>query len=268
MKSFTRFSRRFFLRALVVSAVLALTFGSDVRAEVIAFWRFESAGSFLTDSSGNGHTLANGAGGLAATPSGDVGTGGGSGSALFDGGDVMNTLASLDLTPYRHLKISWMQKQTALGGVKVLFEHTTNYNNTDGAFLATVNSDLGGSNPATQGYFILNAVGANNSDLYTQSPNNWISMVADINLDSTGGAIVRLFDGNNNPIGTDRDTGSSPSGFINDTLFIGARGPTASIGFVGNIDELKIESIPEPSTWVLLTLGLPVLLRLRLRAAR
>jgi hypothetical protein len=141
--------------------------------------------------------------------------------------------------------------------VRAVFEHSANYNATDGAFLATVNSDLGGSNPATQGYLSLNAAGANNSDLYTQTSGTWQKIVAEIDLDETpAGRIVRLFDENDNLIGTDRDTGPAPGGFISDTFFIGARNTTASIGFLGNIDELKIEAIPEPSALALAIVAL------------
>lgn len=250
-----------FKRLVLGGVALVLVITSSSRAEVIAFWRFESATTFLDDSSGHGHTLLNGGGSLDATFSTDVGTGGGSGSASFDGGDVLRTAATLDLTPYRHLRISWLQKQTASSGVKVVFEDTTNFNSTDGAFLSAVNSDLSGTDASTTAYVNLNGLSANNSDIYPQSPGSWIALVAEINLDATpSGKIVQVFDGSGSPIGTDRDLGSAPSAFLNDTLYIGARGSGAAIGFLGNIDELKIEAVPEPSTWMLLALGSAALL--------
>jgi hypothetical protein len=45
--------------------------------------------------------------------------------------------------------------------------------------------------------------------------------------------------------------------FLNQTFFVGARGDGPSLGFVGNIDELRIDGtpIPEPGALSLLALG-------------
>ena len=50
--------------------------------------------------------------------------------------------------------------------------------------------------------------------------------------------------------------------FRNDIFFIGARGQGPSFNFNGNIDELRIEAIPEPSTFVLVsTIGVIAIAR-------
>ena len=189
---------------------------------------------------------------------------GGAGSALFDGTDVMFTSSALNLSSFRHLRFSWMQRlQDPSTSVKVVFEQTVNYNNSQGAFLQTVNSDLGGSNPATQGYLSVRGVGGNTSDLYTHAtganPGVWQSFAAEIDLDApTPGGVVKIFDNNGTEIGTNRDVNAAAASFVNDVLYIGGRSPNAGIGFVGNIDELKIEDVPEPATPLLMSLGLVV----------
>ena len=62
--------------------------------------------------------------------------GGGSGSAAFDGGDVMQTM--LDLSPFSTISVSWWQRTTSTS-VGVLFEHSPNKNVNTGGFLADVN---------------------------------------------------------------------------------------------------------------------------------
>lgn len=164
----------------------------------------------------------------------------------------------------RHLRISWMQRLQDPGtGVKVVFEQTVNYNTTQGAFLQTVNSGLGGSNPATQGYLSVRGASGNTSDLYTHAlganPGVWQSFSAEIDLDAaTVGGVVKIFDGNGTETGSNRDLNPGAASFVNDVLYIGGRSSGAAIGFVGNIDELKIEDVPEPATSLLASLGLIV----------
>lgn len=258
---------------MVAGLALALGAASTANADVIALWRFEP-GSFLLDSSGNGHTLTNGAGSFDAASVTDVaGPQGGAGSALFDGTDVMFTSAALNLSSYRHLRFSWMQRhQATTSTVKVVFEQSSNYNSNNGAFIQTVNSDLGGSNSTTQGYFSERGASGNTSDLYTHGagsdPGSWATYSVDVDLDASPvGNVVKIFDGNGTEIGTNRDTNPAAAAFINDVLYIGGRGTNAALGFVGNIDELKIESVPEPAIAALLGGALAVVaLRRRRRA--
>ena len=154
--------------------------------------------------------------------------------------------------------------QSTTTSVKVAFEDTTNYNATTGAFIQTVNSDLSGTNSTTQGYYSLRGPSGNTSDVYTHGagsdPGSWASYAVDVDLDATPvGNVVRIFDGNGSEIGTNRDTNPAAPGFTNNTLFIGGRGASAALGFVGNIDELKIESVPEPTAATLLGSALAAL---------
>ena len=240
--------------ALLSGAVLASA--GAARAQVVAQWRFEP-GAFTADSSGNGHTLVN----SGAAESSDVTAGGGAGSAAFDGGDIMQTLATLDLSPYQQLQITWHQRvQTTQIGL--LFEHSPNKNDNPGGFLADVN-EIG----VGLGYPSLRTAAANNNDSMPHAvpdANNpsgvWEQFTMTLDLTApTSSQILTVTNGSDVLAATDVVP------FRNDTFFIGARsGP--QFGFVGNIDELTITAIPEPTGLGLAALGVgATLLRRRRR---
>ena len=240
-------SRRVALPLLAAAAISACAASAD--AAQIAFWRFEP-GSFLVDSVG-GHTLSNGAGALAAQSTTDSPGAFSAGSAHFDGGDIMQTIAQMDLHTYSALTVSWWQRnQTTTTGV--LFEHSPNKNSAMGGFLADVNeTNVGVGLPditfssGNEGKNMPHAVpDAGHPD------GTWEQFVMTIDLTKTAGNILTVTGGSGGPAAPATDP------FRNDTFFIGARsGP--NFGFIGNIDELLIEGtpVPEPSSLALLGCG-------------
>lgn len=235
----------------------------EASAAVIAHYRFEP-GAFLEDSSPNDLDLV-----ATASPasSADVTTGGGSGSAHFDGNDLLVTETPLDLTPYRHVRISWLQRVQA-GPYGIIYEHSANWNVYPGTLMAISPGD--GYN-STTGYAGIGSGGTYNLDTFphpdASSPGTWAAFSVEVNLDAPNSqGVVRIFDGAGNEIGTSSLAHTSmPASFRNDFLYIGNRANLA-VGFTGNIDELKIESveIPEPASLALAGAG-AVLMQARRR---
>ncbi|HEX3725260.1 MAG TPA: hypothetical protein VHV08_03415, partial [Pirellulales bacterium] len=96
-----------FKKIRILAAALALCLSAPVvchaQFQTIAIWSFEP-GSFLTDSSGKGNNLINGAGATQAQSVPDViGPAGKTGSAHFDGSSVLQTQNKLDFTQFRQL---------------------------------------------------------------------------------------------------------------------------------------------------------------------
>ena len=247
------------LAGLLGGAFVTLAASSAADAQVIAEWRFEP-GAFTADSSGNGHDLTN----FGATPSSDVTAGGGAGSAAFDGGDWLQTAGTLNLTPYRNIEISWMVRKQG-DAVGIVYEHTANYNTTPGAFIGVLNGDVAQRND--MGYVSLrDAGGGYNVEQFPHAvaaANVWESFRAEINLDAADPAdVVRVFDGAGNVIGNGGAGGTAAS-FVNDIFAIGARAGGAA-GVVGNIDEMRIAVVPEPTAAAgLIGLGLLAVARRR-----
>jgi len=247
------------LSTVAAGALACAVLAPSAGAVVVAHWRFEP-GAFTADSSPSGaNPLFNGAGANAATSSTDVaGPEGGAGSALFDGNDFLQTVSSLDLTPYRYLRVSWLHRKQADSAI-IVYEHTADYNANTGAFVTVVDGDI--SNRNDVGYLSLRTGGGYNLDQYPHAvgavPGVWESFRAEINLDAAApSGVVRIFDGSGAEIGSDTPVfqSAAPASFVNSLFAIGAR--TGGVaGFVGNIDELKIEDIPEPTSLTLLGLG-------------
>ena len=249
--------------SIVSAAALAATIwvassAAPARGATVAHWRFEP-GAFLADSSGNGHTLSS----TGATSVADVANAsGGAGSALFDGNDIMQTISTLDLSGIQQLRITWHQRvqNTNIG---ILFEHSPNKNNAPGGFLADVNEVAVGV-----GFPSLRTFGGNNNDNVNhavpdaQNPGGvWeqFTMTLDVTGTASASNILTIS-------GSSSDSGLQATDVAplrNDTFFIGARGEGPSFGFVGNIDELKIESIPEPAALTTVSVGAIALLRRR-----
>ncbi len=237
---------------LLICAVLAVA-AAPGHAAVIAWYRFEP-GNFLADSSGNGNTLQNTG---AVIDIGDVGGAGGSrASAYFDGASIMRTIANLNLSPYQQIRVSWWMKNEVdktytPPNAEIVFEHSNNFNNFPGGFLVSVNENLTG----IQGAAGIRGASGYNLDAYPHAAPDaghpagvWEQMAVVFNLASPDGAnVVRVY--RNGVLLTDQPyspsfqtTGLAP--FRNDVLYVGARGAGPSLQFKGNIDDLKIESIP------------------------
>lgn len=240
--------RRFAIASVAVA--WAVPFASNAGAAVVADWQFEP-GALLVDSSGNGHTLQTNVG--APVGSSDVSATGGSGSAYFDGSSVLQTVSSLDLSPYRQLRFSWNQKVVG-ATIGIAFEHTPNWNSNVGGILAVDNGDQ--RNRSDYGY-----VGISNynidefvhDDTAVGTP-VWESFSAIIDLDAANaGDVVKIFDGSGTLIGTNNGAYQKypVSNFLNSQFFIGGRSGGV-VPLNGYIDNLRIESVPEPTALVLL----------------
>jgi len=257
-RKFHPLSRAVRLLALTVATLVCATRGAYAQNQVLAYWRFEPD-DFFADSSGNNRTLQNGNGATNAQPVPDVPPQiGGNGSAFFDGTAVLQTTASLDLTAFSHIRISWWQRIQTTDVSRIVYEHTPNYTQVSGAFMTNINSI-----PSTGGVGFLGSVnfsGVNTTgalavgtDYYPHAlgvpgAGSWEQFSVEISrVAPTAASIVRVFNSANQQIGVSpsgQQAGAPPS-FANALFFIGARGNTAQLGFVGNIDDLQIVNIPD-----------------------
>ncbi len=236
------------ISVVVFAAVFALIAATSTQATVIAKWSFEAA-DFLGDSSGNGNTLAN----HGATSEID-GTSGapGTGIATFNGtSSWMSTLGSLDLSPYDNLRISWYQKinTTTYGNV---WEHSASFIGNPGAIVADTNDGTIGGKVGIWGANPTISASNYNLDDYPHATNGtWEQFTVEFDLNASSGADVTKVYSNGTLIssGTAAST-TNLAPFINDTFFIGTRGNTA--GYLnGSIDELVIETVPEPELYTI-----------------
>lgn len=219
------------------------------RAEVVAHWRFEP-GALTVDSSGNGHTLLNaGVTEGAASPAD-----GSTGSARFNGANIMSTVETLDLSSYDRVRVTWWQQIEDPFG-EILFEHSADMNANKGAFFATANmqNQAGAETGRSAVTLRLDADAGNeryNSDfLFHENTNIWEKVAVEFTITPETEAIdvVRIYKNDVFQEGTQRPFANYPNvaPFIDDTFYIGAR---AAIGdgavafpLLGNLDEMMIE---------------------------
>ncbi|MEA1950706.1 MAG: sialate O-acetylesterase, partial [Planctomycetota bacterium] len=243
--------RLLLLAGVVVSVALPQGFSSTAGADVVAQWRFEPddtetpENEFLMDSSGNGNTLAN----FGVVSQTDPGAGfPGLGGAAFDGSSHMQTAATLDLSPYRHILITWWQK-VANNVDGMIWEHSETFISTPGSIVADVNDGPDGNGKAG----VWGTAGNLNLDHYPHSYNNtWEHLAVEINLDAADAGDILWVFRNGNLAGwasTAQTTNTVP--FLNDIFYLGARGGS-SVHFTGAIDELVIQTVPEPGAIALL----------------
>ncbi len=215
---------------------------------VVAEWKFDEGANFLADSSGNGHDLIGTAVSVADDRDGAGGTS--SGSASFDGASqCLQTAAPLDLTPYQHLRFSFAMK-SASNAAAMLFEQSVDYN---------VN---GFGNIAVGANFIEPGKGSagvrfdtnyNIDVLPSANDMEWDDYVVEFNLLASDPAdvVTMTINGEAVPDETAWSQHALPGGaakrFLNDSLFLGARGETMNLFFKGFLDELKIEAF-EPQS--------------------
>ena len=248
-------ARRLTAHALA-GLVLLSAAATPAAAELVAWYRFEP-GNFLADSSGNNNTLTALAGSAVADV-GDVGPSAGSrSSAYFDGISIMKTIANLDLSPYQQIRASWWMKNEVdktytPSSAELVFEHSSNFNGNAGGFLVSVNENLTGN----QGAAGIKGASGYNLDAYPHSAPDaghpdgaWEQMAVVYNLASPDAAnVVRVY--RNGVLLSDQPYSSGLQSttlapFRTDAFYVGGRGSPTSLQFKGNIDDLKIESLPE-----------------------
>jgi hypothetical protein len=231
---------------MVAATCIWLFGGNELNGAVIAEWRFEPD-TFLLDTSGNGNHLQNGDSSAAAVLD-ETNVHEGSGSALFSGGQIMQTISTLDLSGYSAVSIAWSQRvpNTTIG---ILFEHSADKNVNPGGILATVSEPASG---VGQPSLNVGGGGQNNDHMSHLTDGTWQTFTMTIDLLASGGGILEVAPG-----GTDEVINTAPvaSGLtlLDDTFFIGARSGVI-FGFTGNLDNIVItgiRAIPEPSSAVL-----------------
>jgi len=261
---------RSWIRVASLAAVsLAAYAAATAQADVIAKWTFDGdATTFLVDSK-NGNNLVN-AGNVAQSDTTATGTGK---SAYFNGTSTgyLSTINALNLSSYRGLRITWSQLVTS-DNEGLVFEHSENANNYNGAFYFDTNAPiLGVPGPGTGAVTMRNLGndtynGVGFSHLHGATNTTWENMRLDINLDAASTtAIITVYDGNSPissyttwPFGTN-NTGSASSAFGDYVLNIGARSGGIA-AFTGYIDNFTISTIPEPNTMIILATSLTGLL--------
>lgn len=230
------------LMMLSVGLVLA---GWTAQAAIIAEWNFVPGANFLADSVG-GHTLVQGSGN-AVTP--DVGPGGSGNSAYFDGTGALATASTLDLTSYRHIRISWSMKDQGTGAWSVVYDHGWD---AEGGLLTDLGAGTGGASirAGDAGYLAMTYPHA-----YGTTNTVWADFAVEINLDdATFADQLQVFKNGVNA-GTLVSSSGVPAGsFLNANFALGAL-TEGGANFVGNIANVTIESVPEPGTILLLVTG-------------
>jgi len=257
MKKILLSSRRAGLFRMAIASFVVLGFAAvNSQAAVIALWKFDQGAGFLTDSSGNGNTLQDSFGSATSVADDFDGAGGAStGSALFDGDDILGTINALDLSGSSRIRVSWWARVDATS-IGVAFEHSINNNANAGGFISTVNEDAAGEGRVG----IRGNAGVANFDsiLHSTDGTTWQQFAVEFDIvDSIlAGDVTQVVTG-----GTGGNVGGQATDigpFRNDNFFIGGRADGGLFGFNGGIDELQIESlvtIPEPNSLLLGLLG-------------
>ena len=213
---------------------------STAQATLIADWQF-TEGNFLADSAGS-HTL---------TKVGTVGDTGG--VASFSNAGILTT--DLDLSGYSKIRVSWswLVKTDDFG---VFF--TNNYPNQAGTISVSLNEVGAGTTRAAMygGGYIDDIFTHNHGD----TNSTWDNLAVVYDLTTAVSADSLTVYNNGNGTGYTENYGTVPSSFIDNWFAIGGAsndGMTFSgAGMIGQLDRLTIESIPEPTSMIMLTTGL------------
>lgn len=226
---------RFCVRASILTgAVVIGCLASAARAETVAFWEF-NGDSFL-DSSVGSHTLSVTTAGVSQVDN----------TASFSGGVLS---ADIDLRSYRQVTVSWDQYNSGTPTANVVWEHSANYNGNPGAIVGTIGSANIRTDDGSNAY---------NIDEFSVG-SGWQHFSAAFNLDAVDVADVVKVTGSEIGWASPSGQGPAPESFINALFNIGAR-QGGSWAFTGQLDNVKIEGIPEPSTVIILASGLAGLL--------
>lgn len=247
--------------AAAVAVVVNL---AGVQAAIIADWQFSSNATLLDDSSGNNYILANTGGVTWSAADG--------GSAVFNGSAMLNTVATLNLTPYSQITIEWGMR-TIQTDPAIVWEQSSNAFTTPNGLYSAINDSpgvgtidflanrgsAGGTGDAVIGYTTVPSGGGLHS--YAMMIDGPATNTGQIQLFKDGVDVTGQY------YGIFTQNGWTQT-FLNDTLFIGARSGVAA-GFNGSIDYLTVTGVvPEPSTWLLLACGLTFVTVMRRRATR
>lgn len=231
-------------RSICLSSIALAILAATAQAAVIAEWDFAPGANFLIDSVG-GHTLVQGGVG---TVTSDTSSGN---SAYFGGTGCLKTAATLNLTPYRHLLVSWSMKDqnTAFA---VVYDHGWD---AAGGLLTDVNEGGLGDGRAC---IRQTGAGYQNKSLphaYGTDNSVWADFAVELNLDgATAADQLKVFKNGVN-VGTYTANSGLPLGsFMNTTFVLGALTEGGGY-FMGNIANMTIESVPEPGTVMLLVTG-------------
>ena len=228
-----------------VFVVLVLTAGlvSTAHAVVIAEWNFDDPNDLLADSSGNGNDLVQ---------IGTVYYGPDpyhvSGVAAFDAGPGrLATSAALDLSPYRHVRVSWSMRclTDALG---VVFDHSWTGSGLSGWIVDT--NTNGGVIPGNGSAGVVER--PDNTYTFTGYTHEhgtanevWADYAVEFDLNAALPAdYIKVFKNGVN-IGTPPPSLALLVEMPNDIFTIGAL-QLGGIAYVGNLDSIKLEYIIVP----------------------
>ncbi|MCD4825097.1 MAG: PEP-CTERM sorting domain-containing protein [Phycisphaerae bacterium] len=234
------------LTAILMSVAMAglLSTAGTAGADVIAFWEFES-GALTTDSSGNGNTLATT--GDPTSVADKAAAAGGTNSVALDGSDALSV--SLDLSSYDYIRVSWYMK-TGSTSVSTIYEHSSDYGANNGGITSWVND--GGAGTGMAGVRTSTGFNVDNYSHATDSTWEYFEVEYDIRTGTGTADIVDVITPGGTASAGHQASNTVP--FLNDTFYIGARG-ASNYFLTGNIDQFKIESVPEPATMALLGMG-------------
>lgn len=194
---------------------------------VIAHWRFDE-GAGLTDSSGNGNTLAG---------SGVTFT---NGVARFSGAHTFNTAAALDLTACSNLTVECFLRSTAATAGMIFLEQTTQFFTKPGAFIVSLNET--NATGQMMGGFCTAAGTKLNLDITARNAaadGQWHHVAIVYDRSKTGQDRSLLYlDGVAQGVYASWTDGSSTA-FRNDILYIGSRNNAAPY-YTGDLDDIRI----------------------------
>jgi hypothetical protein len=197
------------------------------RFDVIAHWQFDGK-DFLADSSGHGHTLVN---------HGAVQV---DGAASFDGKAIMSTVDSVDLTPYKKIRVTWSLKTPTSTTSQVLWEHSARYTDTHGAIIGYLEAGEGFAGLRNH---LDDREDPFRVETYPVRSDQWETFVAEYDL--TSARRSGMISVSNNGVLVGRGTAANDvaaESFAKARFYIGAR-ETMRFPFVGQIDNLKIEGV-------------------------
>ncbi len=257
-------------KMLVMLGVVAVLAGtSSAELVTIAEWDFnEAAGStVLTDISGNGNdgVVYDGEGWSPVVFDGSAGTFGGSSVIVVD-----NASGALDLNNGKAFRITidLVDVPDITGTLRGIIGNRNNaadgtgmqvyhWGWPDNTFLAEA-GNVGFSAPYWVGNFTDEGVHAAGDavQLIMEYTVDAITLSWSVNGGAASTASLALTPGTTDP--AEMDYEAAPSGA---TWVIGARGVSVHNPFVGSIDHVKIEAVPEPATLVLLVGGALSLIR-------